>query len=67
MALYRLALSADGGSVTSREALFQGRFGRLRDVLVAPDGVVYLATSNRDGRGAPRPGDDRLLRLRVDP
>ena len=64
MALYRLALSADGGSVTSREALFQGRFGRLRDVLVAPDGVVYLATSNRDGRGSPSADDDRLIRLR---
>ena len=42
-----LALSADGLRVTSRETLFHGRFGRLRDVLVAPDGTVYLATSNK--------------------
>ena len=63
-ALYRLALSADGLRVTSRETLFQGRFGRLRDVLVAPDGTVYLATSNRDGRGSPSAEDDRIIRVR---
>jgi glucose/arabinose dehydrogenase len=63
-ALYRLTLSADGQRVTAREALFDGDYGRLRDVLVAPDGSVYLATSNRDGRGNPASGDDRILRVR---
>ena len=63
-ALYRLVLAHDGSSITSRETLFQGRFGRLRDVLVAPDGAVYLATSNRDGRGSPSSDDDRILRIR---
>ncbi|MGH7542101.1 MAG: PQQ-dependent sugar dehydrogenase, partial [Gemmatimonadota bacterium] len=61
--LYRLALSPDGDAVTEREALFAGRFGRLRAVLVGPDGAVYLATSNRDGRGNPAPDDDRILRI----
>jgi glucose/arabinose dehydrogenase len=63
-ALYRLTLSADGRSVTAKETLFQGTYGRLRDVLVAPDGSVYLATSNRDGRGSPSSDDDRILRVR---
>ena len=63
-ALYRLTLSADGQRVTARETLFQGQFGRLRDVLVGPDGVVYLATSNRDGRGSPSSDDDRIIRVR---
>jgi glucose/arabinose dehydrogenase len=63
-ALYRLTLSADGRSVTNQERLFHGTFGRLRDVLVAPDGIVYLATSNRDGRGSPGPQDDRIIRVR---
>lgn len=63
-ALYRLVLSADGKRVTERETLFEGRFGRLRDVLVGPDGAVYLATSNRDGRGSPASDDDRILRVK---
>jgi glucose/arabinose dehydrogenase len=62
--LVRLTLSEDGRRVTSQEQLFRGEFGRLRDVLVGPDGSVYLATSNRDGRGRPGSGDDRVLRLR---
>jgi glucose/arabinose dehydrogenase len=61
--LFRLELSADGGSVVAQEALFQGQYGRLRDVLVGPDGAVYLATSNRDGRGSPASDDDRILRV----
>ena len=60
-ALWRLSLSSDGRRVTDRDDLFRGAFGRLRDVLVGPDGEVYLATSNRDGRGQPQTGDDRIL------
>ena len=40
-------------------------FGRLRDVIAGPDGLLYLFTNNRDGRGLPA-GDDDLL-IRVDP
>ncbi|MGH7711590.1 MAG: PQQ-dependent sugar dehydrogenase [Gemmatimonadaceae bacterium] len=64
-ALYRLTLSSDGRRVLSQERLYQNTFGRLRDVLVAPDGVVYLATSNKDGRGSPGPNDDRIIRVRT--
>jgi glucose/arabinose dehydrogenase len=64
--LYRLALDpADPTAVSGFERLLQGEYGRLRDVVEGPDGALYLATSNRDGRGSPRPGDDRLLRLTV--
>jgi glucose/arabinose dehydrogenase len=63
-ALYRLALSADGQRVTARETLYQSDYGRLRDVLVGPDGSVYLSTSNRDGRGSAAAEDDRILRIR---
>jgi glucose/arabinose dehydrogenase len=40
-------------------------YGRLRTVQVAPDGTLWLSTSNRDGRGRPEDGDDRLLRFPV--
>ena len=62
-ALYRLTLSANGLAVTERETLLQGEYGRFRDVLAGPDGEVYLATSNRDGRGRPRGEDDRILKI----
>lgn len=61
-ALRRLTFGA-GGGVAGEEVLLAGRFGRLRDVAVGPDGAVYVATSNRDGRGSPREGDDRILRI----
>lgn len=41
----------------------RGRYGRLRDVVRGPDQSLYVLISNRDGRGTPRPGDDRILKL----
>ena len=45
------------------EAIYQGFYGRLRDVMQGPDDALYVTTSNRDGRGQPAPDDDRVLRL----
>jgi quinoprotein glucose dehydrogenase len=44
-----------------------GRYGRLRDIVAGPDGAFYVLTSNRDGRGSARPGDDRILRITLTP
>ena len=37
--------------------------GRVRDVVTGPDGSLYFSTSNRDGRGAVRDGDDKIYRI----
>ncbi len=58
-----LKLSEDGRSVEQEEAFFQGWYGRLRDICVSTDGRVFLAVSNRDGRGSIQPGDDRIVQI----
>jgi glucose/arabinose dehydrogenase len=57
--LWQVPLS-DPGSPT---AALDGDFGRLRTVAQAPDGSLWVLTSNRDGRGDPIGEDDRILRL----
>ena len=43
-------------------AHLRAEYGRLRNVVVAPDGEgLVVATSNTDGRGDPAADDDRLL------
>jgi glucose/arabinose dehydrogenase len=56
--LYRIG--TDG---TGAETLLRGEHGRLRHVAAAPDGSMWVLTSNHDGRGDPVDGDDRILRL----
>jgi aldose sugar dehydrogenase len=61
--LWRFTLSADGTSIADRAQLIAGEYGRLRALATGPDGALYVATSNRDGRGRPAAADDRILRL----
>ncbi len=64
MALLRVTIDGAGARhVATTERLLEGRFGRLRDVLMGPDGYLYICTSNRDGRNSPVAEDDRLLRI----
>ena len=58
----RFRIQADGRLATA-PALFEGTYGCLREVIVGPDGALYVATNNRDGRGGPAPDDDRILRV----
>jgi glucose/arabinose dehydrogenase len=61
--LWRIPLNANGKAGTP-ERLLQGTYGRLRTVVSAPDGRLWLASSNTF-RGTLRPGDDRILALRL--
>jgi len=56
-------ISFDEGKISSHEKLFEGEFGRLRDVVESPEGDIYLLTSNKDGRGNPFPNDDKILKI----
>ena len=50
-------------SVGDDSKLLEDQFGRLRAVVAGPDGKLYITTSNRDGRGQVRSGDDKLIRI----
>jgi glucose/arabinose dehydrogenase len=46
------------------EKLYKNEWGRLRNVSEGPDGSIYILTNNRDGRGSPKTGDDKIIRLK---
>jgi glucose/arabinose dehydrogenase len=55
----------DGQSAGTPQAAFEGTYGRIRTVVRAPDGALWMTTSNRDGYGEARGGDDRVLRVPI--
>jgi len=52
----------DGKTILDEEELFDN-LGRLREV-TAHNGYLYITTSNRDGRGVPAIGDDKIIRIK---
>jgi glucose/arabinose dehydrogenase len=62
-ALWRVPLR--GARTGTPRRRYHDRWGRLRTVAVAPDGSLWIATSNTDGRGNPRGGDDRIVSVSV--
>ncbi len=61
-ALLRIVLSEDGTRAQRIEEIVSG-MGRIRAVAEGPDGAIYFSSSNRDGRGTVRDGDDRIMRI----
>lgn len=51
------------GEAGRPEGLFIGEHGRMRTVVATPEGTLWVTTSNRDGRGDPSAGDDRILEV----
>lgn len=60
-ALYRAKI--DNGRVRTVDELLKGSYGRIREVIVGPDNMLYITTSNRDGRGVAGANDDRIIRI----
>lgn len=63
-----LKLSDDGLSLVNESAddiYLDNQLGRLRDIAVAPDGRIFVSTSNNDAYGSPATwGDDKLYELK---
>jgi aldose sugar dehydrogenase len=59
----QINLSDNGTSVTGQKAIIT-QIGRIRDVIYH-NGYIYICTSNKDGRGIPQVGDDKILRIKV--
>ncbi|HVL38929.1 MAG TPA: PQQ-dependent sugar dehydrogenase, partial [Fimbriimonadaceae bacterium] len=52
----------ENGQITL-DQVFASGVGRIREVAQGPDGALYFTSSNRDGRGQARTGDDRIFRV----
>lgn len=62
--LVQLKMAENGTEVLNEYRFFNGQFGRLRDICISPEGRVFIATSNRDGRGSPAAQDDRIIEVK---
>ncbi|KKR58957.1 MAG: Quinoprotein glucose dehydrogenase [Candidatus Curtissbacteria bacterium GW2011_GWC2_41_21] len=59
-ALYEAVIAGDDISFKEH---FKGEFGRIRNVVLGSDGYLYITTSNRDGRGTVKTGDDKIIKI----
>lgn len=64
--MQQLKLNDAGDSIIATNNFFTNTFGRLRDVLVGPDGRVFVCTSNREtnGAGVVKDDDDKIIEIR---
>ena len=60
-AIYEVKLNQQGGGDLLRH--FFEDFGRIRNVRLGPDKMLYILTNNTDGRGTPKEGDDKLIKI----
>ncbi|MFI8354791.1 PQQ-dependent sugar dehydrogenase [Streptomyces cyaneofuscatus] len=65
--LWRIPLSGDSAEepLADPQSFLDEKHGRLRTVVSAGGDRLWLVTSNTDGRGEPKSGDDRILLVEV--
>jgi glucose/arabinose dehydrogenase len=61
--LHVVKLDPSGTVSQEPEEVLRGQYGRLRTVVLDAAGGLWITTSNRDGIGTPRDGDDKVLRI----
>ncbi len=61
--LWTLQVTGTGTVIGRPQELLAGEFGRLRALVAAPDGSLWVTTSNKENGGDPDPTDDRIIRL----
>ena len=61
--LWEIPVTRDG--TAAPKDWFVGDYGRIRTIVVAPNGNLWVTTSNRDGRGEPAAQDDRILEVAI--
>jgi glucose/arabinose dehydrogenase len=56
-------LDGMGVPVGAPTGFLERQYGRLRTVVLDPQGALWVTTSNRDGAGSPAADDDKVLRV----
>lgn len=53
----------NNNKIATIDSHYEGEYGRIREAIIGPDGMLYITTSNLDGRGRPSGSDDRVIRI----
>ncbi|MFI5931426.1 PQQ-dependent sugar dehydrogenase [Actinoplanes sp. NPDC051494] len=61
--LWMVNVTGNGTLLGRPQELLTKEYGRLRGVVAAPDGSLWVSTSNQEEGADPAPDDDRIIRL----